>query len=125
MSLWDVVWSIVVGFAFVAYLMVMFMVMTDLFRDRQTSGPAKAVWVLGLIVLPFLTAFVYLVVRGPGMAERAERSADALRQAQESYIRDVVGKANPTDQIAQARAMLDAGVITPPEYDRLKQKALV
>jgi hypothetical protein len=125
MSFWDVVWSIVIGFAFVAYLMVMFMVMTDLFRDRQTSGLAKAAWILGLLVFPFVTAFVYLIVRGQGMAERADRAAQAMRHAQESYIRDVVAKTTPTEQITQARAMLDAGVISPPEYDRLKEKALV
>jgi hypothetical protein len=125
MSFLDVVWFIVIGFAFVAYLMVMFMVMTDLFRDRQTSGLAKAAWILGLLLFPFLTAFVYVIVRGHGMAERADRAAQAMRQAQESYIRDVVAKTAPAEQIAQARAMLDAGVISPPEYDRLKELALV
>jgi Phospholipase_D-nuclease N-terminal len=125
MSFLDVVWSIMIAFAFVAYLMVMFMVMTDLFRDRQASGFAKAAWILALLVFPFLTAFIYLIIRGQGMAERAARDADAMRQAQESYIRDVVGKVTPTEQIAQARAMLDSGVISPPEYDRLKEKALV
>lgn len=125
MSLWDVVWAIVIGFAFVAYLMVMFMVMTDLFGDRHTSGWVKAAWILGLVVLPFLTAFVYLIVRGRGMAERAERSAEAMRRSQETYIRDVVGKSTPADQIAQARALLDGGVINQSEYERLKEKALV
>jgi hypothetical protein len=68
---------------------------------------------------------VYVIVRGHGMAERADRAAQAMRQAQESYIRDVVAKTAPAEQIAQARAMLDAGVISPPEYDRLKELALV
>ena len=66
MSFWDVVWFIVISFAFVAYLMVMFSILTDLFRDRETNGWVKAVWILCLIFLPFATALVYLIVRGRG-----------------------------------------------------------
>ena len=67
MSFWDVVWIIFISFAFVAYLMVMFSILGDLFRDRDTSGFAKAVWVIALIFLPLLTSLVYLIVRGKGM----------------------------------------------------------
>src|SRR6476659_6207107 len=122
MSFWDVVWFICISFAFVAYLMVMFSILTDLFRDRDTSGVAKAVWIVALIFLPLITALVYLVTRGSGMASRAEQSAAAMRQQQESYIRDVAGHTSPTDQIAQARALLDAGTISESEYESLKAK---
>jgi hypothetical protein len=125
MSFWDVLWLIVVSFAFVAYLMVMFSIITDLFRDSDTSGALKAVWVVALIVLPLITSLVYLVTRGRGMAERSMRSAEAMRQAQDAYIRDVAGKAGPADQIAQARGLLDTGAITQQEFDRIKEKALV
>ena len=125
MSFWDVLWLIVVSFAFVAYLMVMFSIITDLFRDSDTSGVVKALWVVALIVLPLLTALVYLVARGRGMAERSMRSAEALRQAQDAYIRDVAGKESPAAQIAQAQGLLDGGVISQQEFDRLKEKALV
>ncbi|MGZ4444449.1 MAG: SHOCT domain-containing protein [Nocardioidaceae bacterium] len=125
MSFWDVVWFIVISFAFVAYLMVMFAIITDLFRDRDVSGVAKAVWIVALIFLPLLTSLIYLVVRGGGMAERSARSADTMRQQQEAYIRDVAAKATPADQIAQAHSMLDAGVISQEEFDSLKAKALV
>ena len=125
MSFWDALWLIGVSFAFVAYLMVMFSIITDLFRDSDTSGVAKALWVVALIVVPLLTSLVYLVARGRGMAERSVRSAEAVRQAQDAYIRDVAGKAGPADQIAQARGMLDSGVISQQEFDRLKEKALV
>ena len=64
MSFWDVVWFIFISFAFVAYLMVMFSILTDLFRDPDTSGWAKAVWVIALIFLPLLTSLVYLIARG-------------------------------------------------------------
>jgi hypothetical protein len=125
MSFWDIMWFIFISFALVAYLMVMFSIITDLFRDRETSGFAKAAWMVALIFVPFLTSVIYLVVRGGGMAERSFKSAEAVRQAQEAYIREVAAKATPTDQIAQARTMLDSGVISQPEYERLKEKALV
>ena len=125
MSFWDVVCFIFISFAFAAYLMVMFSIISDLFRDRETSGIAKAVWVVALIFLPFLTSLVYLIVRGRGMAERAARGSELARQQQDAYIREVAGRTTPADQIAQARAMLDAGAISQSEYDALKTKALV
>ena len=125
MSFWDVVWFIFISFAFVAYLMVMFSILSDLFRDRDTSGIAKAVWIVALIFLPFLTSLIYLIVRGRGMAERAAHSAELAKQQQDAYIRQVAGKATPVDQIAQAKAMLDSGAISQQEYDALKSKALV
>jgi hypothetical protein len=125
MSFWDVVWFIFISFAFFAYLMVMFSILSDLFRDRETSGIAKAVWVVALIFLPFLTSLVYLIVRGRGMAERAARGSELAKQQQDAYIRQVAGQTTPADQIAQARAMLDAGAISQSEYEALKTKALV
>jgi hypothetical protein len=124
MDFWDVVWFIIISFAFVAYLMVMFSILTDLFRDRETGGFAKAVWVIALIFLPFLTALIYLVARGRGMADRSMKEAKSLQQQQEAYIKDVAGKTSPVDQVAQARRMLDAGEISQAEYERLKEKAL-
>ncbi len=125
MSFWDIVWFIFISFAFVAYLMVMFAIITDLFRDRETSGWVKAVWIVALIFLPLITALVYLVARGHGMTDRSQRSAAEMKAQQDAYIKEVAGKSTPTDQIAQAKAMLDAGTISQGEYDRLKAKALV
>jgi hypothetical protein len=125
MSFWDVVWFIFISFAFVAYLMVLFSILGDLFRDRDASGVAKAAWVIALILLPLLTSLVYLIVRGRGMTERSVRQAEVSRQQQDAYIREVAGRTTPSDQIAQARALLDAGTISQPEYEALKTKALV
>ena len=124
-SFWDIVWFIVITFAFVAYLMIMFSILVDLFRDREVSGWAKAGWVVCLVVFPLITALVYLIVRGRSMAERQARDTAEIKQQQDSYIREVASSASPADQIAQARKMLDAGVISQPEYERLKEKALV
>ena len=127
MSFWEVVWLIVISFAFIAYLMAMFTIIVDLFRDKELSGVLKAVWFLCLVVLPFLTALVYLVTRGNGMAERTDRETQARRTAQEGYIREVVGEARSTDpaaQIAQAKQLLDSGAISEEEFRALKARAL-
>ena len=128
MSFWDVVWFIFIAYVFVAYLVLLFSIVADLFRDPDAGGIAKALWITGLIFLPFLTALIYVITRGKGMARRAHERAEAQRQQQDAYIRDVAGtsaKPSPTDQITQARALLDAGVISQGEYEALKSKALV
>jgi hypothetical protein len=125
MSFWDVVWFIFISFAFVAYLMVMFSIIGDIFRDRTVSGPAKAAWVVALIFFPLVTALIYLFTRGDGMAERDVRRATEAKKQQDDYIRQVAPRTSPTEQIAQARQMRDAGDISQEEYDVLKQKALV
>ena len=124
MSFWEIVWFIIITFAFVAYLMVLFHILTDLFRDRETSGLVKAIWIIALFFLPLLTSLMYLIVRGKGMAERSIKEAERIRQQQDTYIREVAGKSSPVDQIAQARSMLDAGTISQAEYDQLKARAL-
>ncbi|NGP06637.1 SHOCT domain-containing protein [Rhodococcus sp. 14C212] len=123
MDFWDIIWFIIVSFAFIAYLMVLFSIIGDLFRNHQQSGWIKAIWIVFLIFLPFLTALVYLIVNGKGMAERSAREYAQVKQAQDSYIREVAGK-SPAEHIADAKALLDAGTITEAEYQALKAKAL-
>jgi hypothetical protein len=124
MSFWDIVWFIIISFAFIAYLMILFSIFGDLFRDRDTSGLAKGAWVVALILLPFLSALVYLIARGGGMAERSMAAAQAMQEQQEAYIKQVATPASPADQIAQATRMLEEGTITEADYERLKAKAL-
>ncbi len=124
MSFLEVLWLIVISFAFIAYLLALFSIITDLFRDKELSGVLKAIWFVALIVLPPLTAVVYLIARGSGMAERSASSMETMRAAQEGYIREVAGKATPSDQIAQAKALLDQGAISAEEFEGLKAKAL-
>ena len=73
-SFWDIVWFIFIFFAFMAYLMVIFSVIGDLFRDDSVSGWVKALWIIALIFLPFLTLLLYLIIRGRGMAERTAQN---------------------------------------------------
>ncbi len=125
MSFWDIIWFIIVSFAFVAYLMVMFNIIADLFRDRSTSGGMKALWIFCLLFFPFITAISYLITRGTGMAQRQASQFAEARAAQDDYIRSVAGGgASAADQISQAKALLDAGSITQAEFDTLKAKAL-
>jgi predicted PurR-regulated permease PerM len=123
MSFWDVIWFIIVSFAFIAYLMVMFNILIDIFRDHTMSGWIKAVWIVCLILFPLITAIVYLVVRGGSMAQRHVKDLEAAKSAQDDYIRNVAGK-SATEEIAQAKALLDAGTISQAEFDALKAKAL-
>ena len=123
MSFWDIIWFIIVSFAFVAYLMVLFNIVTDLFRDKSVSGGMKAVWMIGLVFLPFLIAVIYLIVRGKGMAERQNEVVQHVRAAQDDYIRSVAS-ASPAEEIAKAQQLLDAGTITPEEFAALKAKAM-
>lgn len=122
-SFWDFLWVIIVGFAFLAYLILLFAIITDLFRDHKTSGWVKAVWVLFLFIVPWLTALVYLIVKGGGMAQRSSEAMRHAQDAQESYIRDVAGK-SPAEHITEAKALLESGTITDDEFRTLKAKAL-
>ena len=101
-----------IPFASIAYLMVMFSIIADLFRDRDTGGFAKAVWI---VELTFLTALIHLVARGGGRAERSAQSARAMRTAQESYIKEVAGF-SPADEVTKAKALLAAGASSPSEF---------
>ncbi|PHV65130.1 SHOCT domain-containing protein [Williamsia muralis] len=122
-SFWDFIWYTVVIFAFIAYLMILFNVLADLFRDHKTSGLVKAIWIIFLILLPYITVFVYLIARGRGMAERAAASHEAARKQADDYIRQAAGT-SPADQIAQAKALLADGTIDQNEFEQLKTKAL-
>ncbi|WP_432479937.1 SHOCT domain-containing protein [Nocardioides sp. GXQ0305] len=126
MSFWDIVWFLFISFAFIAYLMVLFSIFSDLFRDSDTSGFVKAIWIVLLVLLPLVTSLVYVIARGPGMARRNAEGLARQRRDQEAYIRDVAGQgsSSPADQIARARELLDADLISQADYERLKEKAL-
>ena len=122
-SFWDLIWWFLWAFVFFAYLMVLFSIISDLFRDHKLNGWWKALWIVCLIVFPFITALVYLIARGKGMAERGQAQAQQYRKAQNDYIQSVAGT-SPSDEISKAKALLDAGTITQAEYDSIKAKAL-
>jgi hypothetical protein len=120
---WSVIWLFFWGFAFVAYLFALFAVITDIFQDHELSGWLKAVWIIFLVFVPFLTVLVYLIARGRSMAERQAKSAERAQAATNEYIRSVAA-ASPTQEIAKAKELLDAGTLTQSEFDAVKAKAL-
>jgi predicted lipid-binding transport protein (Tim44 family) len=122
-NFWDLMWLIFSAFIFVAYLVVLFQIVVDLFRDSELGGVAKAAWIVGLLVVPVLTALLYVIVRGQGMARRQRAALQQVRSEAETQLRAMVGK-SPVEQIADAKAMLDAGTISADEFARLKAKAL-
>jgi hypothetical protein len=124
-TFWDFLWSMFWIFAFVAYLFAIFAIIGDLFRDHKLNGWWKALWIIFLIFVPFLTALVYLIARGKGMGERSAAAAAQAQQATDAYIRQAAGTSpSPADEIHKAKALLDAGAISQAEFDALKAKAL-
>ena len=123
MTFWQIIWFIFVAYLFFAYLMVLFMVIADIFRNRDSSGLAKACWIVLLILFPIIIVIVYLILHGAGMAERSNARSKEVQAQQESYIKEVAGK-SPADQVAQAKSLLDSGAISQAEYESLKAKAL-
>ena len=122
-SFWDFFWFIISFFLLMAYLMVLFQIIGDLFRDHALSGWWKALWIIGLIAVPFLVALIYIIARGRGMAERQMQAVQQAKADTDTYIREVAGK-SPAEHIADAKALLDAGTIDQNEFAQLKAKAL-
>ena len=119
-NIWSLFWLTFWGVAFVTYLIALVSVLIDIFRDSSLNGWLKAVWILFLVFVPFLTVLIYLIARGSGMAERQGRDRGVVSEP------DYVPRASdaPAADIAQAKALLDKGVISAGEFDALKAKAL-
>jgi hypothetical protein len=118
----DVLWTMIIFFAWVAWLWILFTVFADLFRRHDIGGWQKAGWVVFVIVLPFLGVLVYLIAQHEGMRERSVRQAETQRAAFDQYVRDAAG--GSAAEIAKAKELLDAGTITQAEFDAIKAKAL-
>ena len=116
-SFWFFIW--IAAFTF------WFRCLFDLFSDSELSGWAKAAWAALMIFLPWFGALIYLIVRGRSMADRQMAAVEQQQTAQDQYIRQVAGnRADPTAQIADAKALLDSGAISETEFAALKAKAL-
>ena len=123
-NFWDIFWWFLCVYAFFAFLYALFVIIGDIFRDHKLNGWLKAVWIVFLAFLPFLSVLVYLIARGKGMTERAMERARQNQEEADAYIRQVA-TASPTDEIAKAKALLDAGTISPDEFEKIKSSALV
>jgi type VI protein secretion system component VasK len=123
-GLGELLWTTFAIFIMVIWLIILFQIIVDIFRSHDMSGWAKAVWIVALFLFTFLTALIYLIVRGGGMAKRQAAASQAAQSDFNDYVKSVAGTGSAADQIAQAKAMLDAGTITQAEFDQLKAKAL-
>ncbi|APA98074.1 SHOCT domain-containing protein [Nocardia seriolae] len=123
MSFWEFIWFLILSFLFIAYLMVLFAIFADLFRDRETSGWVKALWVVFLLIMPFLGALVYLISRGNDMAGRSATDMVRREEATQDYIRQVA-RTDTATQLADAKKLLDQGVLTEDEFAQVKRTVL-
>jgi ABC-type multidrug transport system fused ATPase/permease subunit len=110
-------------FFFVIWIWILITILTDLFRDHELSGWAKAGWMLFLIVVPFVAALVYLIARGSGMRDRTIKAQAEARQHFESYVRETAG-GSPADELAKLSDLKEKGTISDQEFARAKEKLL-
>jgi hypothetical protein len=120
----DVFWTMIIFFCWVAWIWVLIVIIGDLFRRHDTSGWIKALWVIFLIVLPFLGVLIYLIANGSGMSQRQAEQVRASQQQFDSYVQSVAGSGGGASELAKAKELLDSGAINQEEYEKLKAKVL-
>ncbi|MET0715807.1 hypothetical protein E4M00_01365 [Leifsonia flava] len=113
-------------FLFFAWFMCLFWVIGDIFRSSDLGGGGKTLWIIFVILIPWLGILVYVIARGSGMQERQLEQAKAMQARQAEYIQSVAqsSSSSATEEIASAKSLLDSGAITQAEFDVLKSKAL-
>jgi len=120
----DVLWTMLIIFAWIIWFWLLITVFTDLFRRHDTSGFAKVLWIIFVIVLPFLGVFIYLIVNHDGMTQRTMDQAKAQRAQMDDYVRNVAGSGGAAGEIEKAMGLLVSGAITQAEFESMKAKAL-
>ena len=120
----DVVWTMFIFFAWVIWFWLLITVFADLFRRKDTSGFAKVLWIIFVIILPFLGVFIYLIAEHQGMADRNTQQVEAQQAQMDAYVKSVAGSGGAAEEIDKAKKLLDSGAITQAEFDSIKQKAL-
>jgi predicted membrane protein len=117
-------WSMLFFFLFFVWIMLLFRVFADVFRSHDMGGFAKTLWIVFVILAPFLGVFVYLIARGRSMAERDLAQAQAQQAAFASYVQQTARSGGTADELAKLTELRDSGVLTQAEYDAAKAKAL-
>jgi hypothetical protein len=118
----DVFWSMIIFFFWVIWIWIVITVLIDVFRRHDIGGFSKALWVIFVVILPWLGVLIYLIAEHDGMRERSIKQAQAQKQQFDDYVRDAAG--GSAGEIAKAKELLDSGAITQAEFDALKAKAL-
>ncbi len=119
----DVLWTMFIFFLWVIWFWLLFTVFVDIFRRHDISGGRKALWLIFVIILPFLGVFIYIIVENDGMTQRNIERAQAQRAQLDDYVRETAS-GGAAAEIANAKTLLDQGTITQAEFDAIKQKAL-
>ncbi len=120
----DVLWSILIFMAFILWIWLAITCFMDIFRRRDTGGFAKALWIIFIIVIPYLGVLVYLIANHTGMADRQAKDVQEAQQAFDERVREAAASGGPACEIEKARGLLESGAINQEEFDRLKAKAL-
>jgi hypothetical protein len=123
-GLWDVIVSMFWFMLLLAWIWLIISILSDIFRDRDLSGAAKAAWTLLLIFLPWLGAVLYLIVRGNSMNERTVRAAEANEVRMRAYAQESAGAASVSDELRKLAELRDSGLITQADYELAKAKVL-
>jgi hypothetical protein len=120
----DILWTMFIFFLFVIWIWILITVFSDIFRRKDIGGGTKALWIIFVIVLPYLGVLVYLIANHDGMADRNIAQMQKQQQATDAYIQSVASSGGAAAEIEKAKGLLDSGAITQAEFDALKQKAL-
>ena len=120
----DVFWSMLVFFVWISWFLLLFHVIGDVFRRRDASGGKKTLWLIFLILVPFLGVFVYLIANSDDIAKRNAEQMAAAQSASDEYVRSVAGSSGAAAEIEKAKGLLESGAINQQEYDAIKAKAL-
>ena len=120
----DVLWTMFIFFLFIIWIWILITVFADIFRRKDIGGGMKAIWIIFVIVLPYLGVLVYLIANHDGMADRNIAQIQKQQQATDAYIQSVAGSGGAAAEIEKAKGLLDSGAITQAEFDAIKQKAL-
>ena len=120
----NILWSMIIFFLWVAWIWILILILSDVFRRRDLSGWGKAGWTVFVIVLPFLGVLIYLIAESDGMAERRTQDEQGQRAQMDDYVRSVAGSGGAAAEIDKAKQLLDSGAINQTEFEALKAKAL-
>jgi hypothetical protein len=120
----DVFWTMLIFFLWIAWFMLLFRVIADIFRRHDIGGGGKVLWLIFVIIVPFLGVFIYLIAEGHKMGERDVKHAQASQAQFDDYVKSVAGSSGAAAEIERAKTLLDSGAISQEEYERLKQRAL-
>jgi hypothetical protein len=111
-------------FFFVIWIWILITIISDLFRDHELSGWAKAAWVLFLVFIPFLTALIYLIARGSGMRDRTIKAQADAKKHFDEYVREQAHAGSPADELHKLAELKDKGALSQAEFDQAKAKLL-